>query len=429
LPKGIRKTCKIVDCNSPEYQAHEKKQKEVAEQNKRNEEFKTELLSGFDFMQKKQDKWEADLPDGIEDISSQKYDNDYSRFNSIKEEPEEKKVDDRDWYYDTSGQRRQLSRRQPEATGSQPTGSGPAESGADPTVKKGFLSSAKKSLYGPEGSTQAKNAPTEAEMMKQVENIMGKEMGKEGKDMAKMLEALGNDPGKGMGKDMGKDMGSFLEALGSDPGKGKSFLEALGSDPGQGKDMVKMLEALGNDPGKGTGDMASLFEALGNDPAKGKDMAKMLEAFSSDPGKGMGQDMGKDMASLFEALGNDPSKGKDMASFLESATNLASNLASTKTSSAGTPQVNAKTPALKAVDFNLNETSGGLQLVVSVPDLRSMEGVDLDVIERKVSLDFPTNLGYRPLHVELPVAVAPTAVRAKFSKKSRELTVTLPRAS
>jgi len=67
-----------------------------------------------------------------------------------------------------------------------------------------------------------------------------------------------------------------------------------------------------------------------------------------------------------------------------------------------------------------------MQLVVSVPGLPSMQGVSLDVTEREASLAFPGGVGLRPLKVALTTAVVPTAARAKFSKKTQQITITLP---
>lgn len=86
----------------------------------------------------------------------------------------------------------------------------------------------------------------------------------------------------------------------------------------------------------------------------------------------------------------------------------------------------AKMAERKAPAFTLSEVSDGLQLVVSVPELSSMEGVELDVTERQATLVFPAEIELRPLQVELPLTVAPTLVRAKFSKKTKQITVALP---
>jgi len=93
------------------------------------------------------------------------------------------------------------------------------------------------------------------------------------------------------------------------------------------------------------------------------------------------------------------------------------------------PQAQKPTMGGKAApEFTLerDDTEGLLQLVVVVPGLESMQGVDLDVTELCASLAFPSNVGLKPLKVELPAAVIPTSVRAKFSKKAHQITVKLP---
>lgn len=92
------------------------------------------------------------------------------------------------------------------------------------------------------------------------------------------------------------------------------------------------------------------------------------------------------------------------------------------------PTMTVKVPEKKAPEFTLerDDTEGLLQLVISVPGLESMQGVDLDVTESCASLAFPGSVGLKPLKVELPVEVMPTNVRAKFSKKAHQITVKLP---
>lgn len=92
------------------------------------------------------------------------------------------------------------------------------------------------------------------------------------------------------------------------------------------------------------------------------------------------------------------------------------------------PTITAKVPERKAPEFHLDrdDNEGLLQLVVDVPGLESMKGVDLDVTESCASLVFPSAVGLKPLKVELPAAVVPSSVKAKFSKKSHQLTVKLP---
>lgn len=92
------------------------------------------------------------------------------------------------------------------------------------------------------------------------------------------------------------------------------------------------------------------------------------------------------------------------------------------------PTVTVKVPEMKAPEFTLerDDTEGLFQLVVDVPGLASMQGVDLDVTESLASLAFPSAVGLKPLKVELPAQVVPSSVKAKFSKKTQQLTVKLP---
>jgi len=92
------------------------------------------------------------------------------------------------------------------------------------------------------------------------------------------------------------------------------------------------------------------------------------------------------------------------------------------------PTTTAKAPESKIPDFTLDcdDKEGLLQLVVDVPGLESMQGVDLDVTETSASIIFPRHVGLKPLKVELPSQVIPTSVKAKFSKKNHQLTVKLP---
>lgn len=92
------------------------------------------------------------------------------------------------------------------------------------------------------------------------------------------------------------------------------------------------------------------------------------------------------------------------------------------------PTMTVKASELKTPDFTLDcdDNDGLLQLVVGVPGLESMQGVDLDVTETCASIVFPHHVGLKPLKVELPSKVVPTSVKAKFSKKNHQLTVKLP---
>jgi len=174
MPKKLRQNSKIIDCNSPEYQEQERKKKAAEEANAMNKEFRDTLMEGWDKFAKKQDVWEADSPEGTEEPAACKYDVDYSRFDRIADDDDGgmRAVEERDWYYDSTGQRREIN-RQPTATGSRPTGESAPP--AQPAVKKGFLNESKQALYPPDGSSQARppSAPSADEVLRQFGNLMG----------------------------------------------------------------------------------------------------------------------------------------------------------------------------------------------------------------------------------------------------------------
>jgi len=167
MPKKLRNTCKIVDCNSPEYQEHEKKKKAAEEQNAMTKEFNDNLKSDMDkwCKMKQPERWGEDLPEGTDEPTA-KYDVDYSRFDNIADVEESPTVEERDWYYDAKGQRHQIQKKtiQPSTA--------PHETEPETHLKKGFLDSAKKPLY-PKGSEQAKAPPDEAQLIKELGHLMG----------------------------------------------------------------------------------------------------------------------------------------------------------------------------------------------------------------------------------------------------------------
>jgi len=147
-------------------------------------------------------------------------------------------------------------------------------------------------------------------------------------------------------------------------------------------------------------------------PLDDKELLKQMGDLKMDELMGQEVDM-KEMASFF----------KDMPEFAPPGREEASKPAS---------QAKVKAAEKKAPDFTLDRASGDeslLQLVVSVPGLESMQGVDLDVTDLCASLAFPSSMGLKPLKVELPEKVVPGSVKAKFSKKTHQITVKLPLAS
>lgn len=314
MPKKLRNSAKIVDCNSPEYQKHQKEVESVNRTNASNQEFRDTM--GNDMMKwaKKRDGdgWGEDSPEGTEAPVKIKYNNDYSRFDDIEDAPEPTGAEERDWYCDEKGKTHYIN-NQKKATPAVNVSDVNAVDMTDaeenaamfqkllaeqakisgkpppPAVKKGFFDDAKKSLY-PEGSTEGTSKFPQQQSTPQ--------------DDEKLLKDLQNL--------MGPD------------GMPEHLREAVGSAP------------------------------------KSKSAAKVIER--------------------------------------------------------------------KVPEFKLNEQPDALQLVVSVPGLTGMQGVTLDVTERRASLAFPSAAGFKPLQVELPVEVLPTGARAKFSKKSQTVTVTMPSA-
>lgn len=169
MPKKLRQNSKIVDCNAPEWQENEKKRREAEESNKMNQEFRDTISKDMAAWSKRSelDKWAGDLPDGTEDASSCKYDVDYSRFDKI-DDVEDPPVmqQERDWYCDSNGQCHQI--RQSSSTSE----TSATEENQPTSLKKGFLDNIDKPLY-PKGSTQGGSAPDEAQMLKDLGNLMG----------------------------------------------------------------------------------------------------------------------------------------------------------------------------------------------------------------------------------------------------------------
>lgn len=80
----------------------------------------------------------------------------------------------------------------------------------------------------------------------------------------------------------------------------------------------------------------------------------------------------------------------------------------------------------RVVEYKLEAIEDGHMLQIHVPELDSMKGVDLDVTADSATVVFPHSL--KPLQVKLPTAVIPKKVKAKFSKKTHHINVTLPMA-
>lgn len=87
-----------------------------------------------------------------------------------------------------------------------------------------------------------------------------------------------------------------------------------------------------------------------------------------------------------------------------------------------------KATALPPPEYTVEQGPDGTSLLLSVnvPGLESMQGVSLDVAEKSASLVFPVAANLGTLKAALPEAVVPSQARAKFSRKTQRITVTVP---
>merc|ERR1739848_842294 len=88
------------------------------------------------------------------------------------------------------------------------------------------------------------------------------------------------------------------------------------------------------------------------------------------------------------------------------------------------------TPALPSPKYTVEPAGDGCSLLLSVevPGLTSMQNVSLDVADKSASIVFPGSANLGTLKTTLPDAVIPTKVKAKFSKKTQQIVVTMPLA-
>jgi hypothetical protein len=204
MPKKLRNSAKIIDCNSPEYQANEKKKQAAESHNKNASEFNEILQRDLGGAQRRQQmqKYDDDMPDG-ETASSQKYNNDYSRFSKMVEEEGEEEVEKRDWYIDSEGNRKEYSSTKAASSAGYPVAPGDAGAGPPKTqgMKKGFFNDSKGDLYGPEGSSQG--------------------------SIPKAMEEILKANGKGDQTDMLKEFGKMLGNETDDPEKQAELQRSL----------------------------------------------------------------------------------------------------------------------------------------------------------------------------------------------------------
>lgn len=171
LPKRLRNTCKVVDCNAPEYQANEKKRQDVEKANKDKQEFNDLLMSDLNKWNKPGNVWaQDDVPEGSEISATQKYEVDYSRFDKladVDDDNDQPVAENRDWYYDEKGvPRKHVTKANPVTANH----SGEVES--EPAIKKGFFDNVKAPLY-PKGSEQRAPLSEADECSKMLESLGG----------------------------------------------------------------------------------------------------------------------------------------------------------------------------------------------------------------------------------------------------------------
>lgn len=147
----------------------------------------------------------------------------------------------------------------------------------------------------------------------------------------------------------------------------------------------------------------------------------MIMTDMMDKMKGIG---GKDPASMEKQL----AAVREMLEGLAGAGGLSSDGGLRRESGVDAPD-SAHCAAAKQPVHRIETEEGALRLIVEVPGLTSMKDVGLDVSERLASLSFPSETALEALRAELPANVVPTAARAKFSKKTKTLTVTMPLAA
>jgi hypothetical protein len=94
IPKKLRNTCKIVDCNNPEYAAAQQAQ----EQKTTQEDGFAKMFKGLDLGERPSVFGEDKLVKGDD-----KYSVDYSRFEELEDPADEPVKDDRNFYYDEKG--------------------------------------------------------------------------------------------------------------------------------------------------------------------------------------------------------------------------------------------------------------------------------------------------------------------------------------
>lgn len=336
-----------------------------------------------------------------------------------------------------------------------------------PVLKKGFLNSGKSDLYGPEGSKEGvlpENAgdplgylPKKlrnsckivdtaspeyqaSEQQSKTQNVNSEFKETILKDMDKWAKKAtpdkwesdlpdGTEPEPRASKKYDNDYSRFddieLEEETAAPESRDYYFDEKGN-PRKFQQTPQVKAASSTAGSERTGESAvkkgflsgaktALYPEGSREGKEAPNMDKLKDAFS-DP-------------ELLKEMANMPPEELAMMGDLKSMLENSSKMSPPSSGAEPKQSVAAKVPDRRTPDFVLNDVEDGMQLIIQVQELESMRGVDLDVTERRASLAFPASVSLRPLQVDLPRAVVPTSVRAKFSKKTRQIIVSLPAAS
>lgn len=417
LPKKLRQTCKVVDCNAPDYQKAEEQRKSAERQNTQADEFNKEMRSNLSKWEQP-DRWQEDSPIGDDEPKNPKkrYDNDYSRFADLEEEPDEPaQPETRDWYYDEKGNYRKRSTSSstsPPAAAGREEGASPSKASGKPAVKKGFLKDTKGSIYGEEGSSQGGAALDPEKQKEAIAQLSRSMLSSDNDEARKLAEMLATD---GKPEEAAAKM---AEVLGKVPAARKPA--AAGENSGAAKEdafdpqamLPEMMKLLGGKEGEG----------LGGEEGMQKVLSGMMDMMNGDKAAGGGKENPEaQMRKIQELFGNLQLGGSD-----DGPVSRPDGVDAPDRADSGAAQLDR--PSGGPPNHRVENADGALKLTVEVPGLGSMQGVGLDVAERLATLSFPDGTGLETLRAELPSAVVPSAAKAKFSKKTKTLTVTMPLA-
>jgi hypothetical protein len=373
LPKKLRSTCKVVDCNDPQYAGAQAQPKQSAES-----EMWKDMMGSYEAPSVfGEDGLDKDGPD----VPVAKYSNDYARFDRIADAPDAPEVDSRDWYYAEDGTYKSRSdglkkaQAAPAKTAPAPAKSAPAKSAqakatkdaGDPAAVGKFLEQAK--------ATAESAGMDPAAFAKQFDGMDPAEMAKKFKDMdpAEMAKQFqGMDPDS-----LAKDFAGLLQ----DPSQMDNFL----ADPAA----MEMISKMGF----------------------GEEMLGVAKLMADGEAAKAAREAARSGAPPVAQKGYPSADPAVKKGFLDKPAKAARAAPAAKASDTTT------TPPHTVV-----KTERGVQCVVQLPKGVSMSAVELDVSRQKLRLACPGHV----LECDLPCPVDANQSRAKFRKATSELVVTVP---